>query len=197
MKYFLIIFFLLFTFGCGDERIQFECSHKYNIDGISVCSIKPIKIKQVIATIEWTSSYAKYYYPQVGNLLEDLKKKEAKLYFTKGDVYLAKNCKETEFDDLHECELVIGGQNRNHGTTIISKYHECLGGTALVHELLHSIEIFYIKDIAGDRNDHMTPYFFYDWGKLHNKVPETVEHMGVYTQVYRFPECERFRSDEK
>jgi len=99
------------------------------------------------------------------------------------DDFLSMGCEYYE-NDVYKCDMHISGVNYG-GTDIYVQYHKCLGITAFAHELLHSIEWFYLNGMVGE---HMTPWFYEEYGIAAND-PE-IWMNTIEVRMWRFLICE-------
>ena len=188
MKKVLLLITLLLSMSCGGAIVIPECTYLFEVDGVTICAGNEVDPVEISKTIKWVEEKTQVHYPQVTNLANTLAKNNVWIFFLDIEGYLATNCFETLFEGVYVCDQIINGQNRD-GIVLLSRYHSCLAYTALGHEILHSVEIFYLKDIAGDLHDHMTPYLFEEWGQANNKFYETVERQVTNQGIQEFDSC--------
>lgn len=117
-----------------------------------------IQEEDINRVVSVTELETQRYYSEVINTVDRFKKEKIRVEFIDGN--LAVDCEKYE-KGVYECEDYILGVNYDAHMIYVS-YDSCLGNTALAHELLHSIEHFYL-DVAFDKdesNDHSTPWLF-------------------------------------
>lgn len=172
MKY-VIIFLLLFINGCGESS---ECVYQFEAGGLTACTPQPLDSDEITRTVELVELEVQKHYPQVTNLSKSLREFDVWVHFidTEGD--LALGCDNTQFEDLYVCDKTITGHNKG-GSLLIVQYRECLGYSSLAHEIIHSVEFFYLMDIIEDINSHMTPHLFTSSGP--GSVEELVESQMI------------------
>jgi len=150
MKYLLPIF--LITASCGD---WYFCETEwYEVAGLQVCDngydVWNYEIKQAVETLQ---EHITTYYPEVIEIEETFSKHQVDLTFT--EKTMAMECKKIR-TNVYACDRIHTAVNID-GLSIYALYDECLADTPLVHELLHSIEEFYLD---GATLKHITPYLF-------------------------------------
>lgn len=154
----LILLFVLLLEGCGGYA--FDCEIEISAGGMNICFENEkqnlgISKQMIEETVYIVQEETRKHYPQVTNLKYRLDQAGTDVFFTTKD--LAQDCKRPRWDipNISICDG-IGGFNTN-GNFIVVKYYGCGSLKLLEHEILHSIEIFYLNDFT---NDHKMPYMF-------------------------------------
>jgi hypothetical protein len=172
LKQFYILVLTLSVTACSSWYNP-ECLYRFNAGGLDVCSpyyIDPVEIEQVVRI---TQEEVQKYYPQVTNLEDKLSLNAVIAHFVDG--LLLNNCVETQIPGQYICDDPADGKNFFSSVILVS-YRDCLGSTALAHEILHSIEFFYMLYEDINVASHMTPHLFTDWAlEVKKPVLDTVE----------------------
>lgn len=150
MKY-LIVLSLLLT-SCGPGRVWSCDFYTAGLCVSSALEVDPAEIEQVVRTVEYFSN--QYY--DVKNLPRMLEKHKVALYMT--NQQLVDDCRDLGAD-VYICDD-ISGVNFDGDQMYVEYYGGCLAWTALAHELLHSVDRYYL----GGPHGHSTPYMFDEWG---------------------------------
>lgn len=159
MKFIIAIVLLILQTACGNEAICQKSDLKFG--GLCIQKGYDISESDINDVISATEKETSKHYPSVINIAQTFRSEKIRVEFVDGK--LAMNCDHYE-RDVYSCEEYIAGVNYD-AHYIYSIYNECLADTALAHELLHSIELFYL-DIGFDRNennDHNTPWLFMEY----------------------------------
>ena len=172
--------------SCGDDKAEIKCMDEFSAGGLKVCSEGPLSAEEIEYTVRVVEEKTAERYSQVSNLKEKLKNHKVHIYFI--DDPLSMECKELEHG-IFRCEKHISGVNVN-GDVIYVKYHKCLAYTSVGHEILHSIERYYLGDIP--HGDHATPWLFEqaDW----EHYTETVEYKIFVEQFLNLDSCAEERA---
>ena len=168
-KLILITSFALLS--CGeDEGAKIECSggHHKDVAGLEICSEGKISTAEIEYMVQVVEQQTAIRYPEVKDLPKALKDHSVKVYFVDDD--MAVKCEEIEYD-VYRCDSNVSGVNVD-GHNIYVRYYPCLAYTSLGHELLHSIESYYLD--TPDDVDHTTPWLF-EIGNMDN-YKDTVEY---------------------
>jgi len=145
----------LMQYGCGEDLCQKSDLH---YGGLCIQKGFNIAKDEVETLVAVTEAEVQRYYPEVVDIKNKFKDEQIRVEFIDG--LLAMDCDNYE-KDVYVCEHYIGGVNYN-AHHIYVEYDECLGATALAHELLHSIDDFYLDAVYdnNEENDHDRPWFF-------------------------------------
>jgi len=143
MKYFTI-FLLLFVASCGKDEARCT-SEWFEAAGLKICDndlgVSSDEVELAVDILENDlTSRVRYVY--VTELKKTFEEEGIEVIFT--DKGIGVDCEEVdEWGEIYYCEASVHGVNIDHVRNYVV-YHDCLAWTALVHELLHSIEYFYI-----------------------------------------------------
>jgi len=171
--------------SCGGEMTKEECPGDWyyeDVAGLTICSdgkVDPDEIRYAVQVIEQQTAIR---YPEVNNLAELLKEKKVSVYFI--DEALAVNCEPVE-NGVYRCDKDIGGANVD-GHRIYVRYNSCLAFTSLGHEILHSIEKYYLN--IPDDVDHTVPWLFEIGNPGHQT--ETVEYKIFLDLYFNVASCQ-------
>lgn len=185
MKKMLIL--VLLSASCGGTFWVEECPGDWFFEagGLIVCSEGELDPAEVEYAVQITEAETAVRYPEVSNLKDTLKNNEVAAYFVDDD--LALDCEKLD-ENIYRCGDTIGGANYN-GEELYIRYHPCLALTALGHELLHSVERYYLDTFFT--SDHTTPWLFYQSSP--NQV-EAVEHKIFQDLFANLASCEELRN---
>jgi hypothetical protein len=173
---------LLTTTSCGYADIK--CREEFYAAGIGICSEKPLDRQEIEYSVGVLEEKVAEVYPQVSNLPAMFDKHWVNVFFVND--LLAAECEEID-DGISRCEDFIGGVNTDNGITIYVAYYPCLADTSFSHELMHSIETFYLKGV--DKIGHGPPQFYMqDYDTLQGKR-NTVEFKTDYTIFMNVNSC--------
>ncbi len=156
-KLMLISLFLLLT-NCGGDGTAFTdfCLERFDAGGMDICSefetssYLPTLIDDLTDLVE---AEAQVYYPEVINLREMLADKNVTV--TLIDDSLSINCAPIH-NNIDRCEGTLSGFNRG-GKDITVSYVSCNSMSTLGHEILHSVEQYYL---GGLTPEHTTSDMF-------------------------------------
>lgn len=171
IKFFSFLIFIT-QLGCGEEEL---CqSSDLKLGGLCIQKGFDVREGEINAMIDVLETTTQKHYPEVVDIAGKFRDEKVRVEFTKDD--LALHCEKYE-KDVYQCKDLVLGVNYG-GHHIYLSYDECLGDTALSHELLHSIEQFYlgVKSDKDKSNDHLTPWLFMEslpedeWASLFDVV---------------------------
>lgn len=146
MKYALLLMPLLAS--CGPGRVWSCDFYTAGLCVSSALEVDPAEVEQVVEAVEDVSN--QYY--RVKNLPQTLDKHDVRVIMT--DRHLASDCKHIDAD-VYVCDA-LGGVNFGGTKLYVEYYGGCLAYTALAHELLHSVDRYYL----GGPHGHSTPFMF-------------------------------------
>ncbi|MHA2280177.1 MAG: hypothetical protein ACXAC5_04805 [Promethearchaeota archaeon] len=158
----LVIGLLLITASCKGEA---ECSSDwFKAAGLEICDndlgVSSDEVEYAVDVLENNTS-SRSRYSDVTGLKKTFKDNQIEVIFT--DQGIATGCEQVDgWGDIYYCDRFTIGVNLD-GVRIYVKYNDCLSRTAFIHELLHSIEYFYLN--VEDKNAHNTPEFFVKVGQ--------------------------------
>ena len=125
--------------------------------GMCVLSEYEVNVEEIEYTVEVLEREVRAKgYSEVRDFVTALDMNKVAVEFI--DSKLAIGCERHE-RDVHTCDMFISGVNYG-GVDMYVQHHDCLGITALAHELMHSIEAFYLDGMVGE---HMTPWFYEEY----------------------------------
>jgi hypothetical protein len=152
--------------GCGAEDLCQASDLKFG--GLCIQEGFDIQEQDINRMMEVIETETQYYYPEVVNIVDKFAEEKIRVEFIDGN--LAFNCEEYE-RDVYECDDYIYGINYDSHMIYVS-YNECIGNTALAHELLHSIDHFYLgaKYDKDKSNDHSTPWLFTEYIDIEENI---------------------------
>lgn len=149
------ILFLLSVAACGGSlNLAGDCFHA---GGLDVCSqvdgaVSPTDISILVSIVE---EEVQRVYPEVTNLVKTLEDHDVSVLFVTGG--LAVGCVELQ-RDIYQCAKLAAGVNVDGDAIFVSLRAEgCLAVMSLGHELLHSVEAYYL---GGFSQDHSTLWLF-------------------------------------
>jgi hypothetical protein len=178
---------LLLVASCGMEEA--ECTSEwFEAAGLKICDndlgVSADEVKLAVETLE-SDLTSRERYTHITNLEDTFKKKNIEVIFTDEDLGI--NCRKVdEWGQIYYCERTPYGVNIDHVRSYVT-FNECLAWTALVHELLHSIEYFYLG--VEDGGNHDTPEFFIiGQDNIYDKV-HTVEYTVEYKLAPKLERC--------
>lgn len=183
----LSLFLLIFLASCGKS---YDCdSPDFHTAGLDVCakglSVVPEHVELAVQFVEQRTQEV---YPEVVETAKKYNNKGVLVVFLDSD--LSVECEEIE-NGIYKCKQHIGGANTNWGRKMFVKYHKCLAFTSLPHELLHSIEEFYL---GGYSKDHETPEMFVQDAENQGiEYQETIEWKAendLYQAIKDHPTCQ-------
>lgn len=155
---FISLLVCITLYGCTYHN--YRCTFTHSVNGIDLCVDHGIDIHNpdmVLDIIDIVESNASTYYNVTG-LQKTLA--EHQLFIILTDRTIVGDCTtithHESVETIQVCETNYGGFN-NQGNFIVVKYQPCLGATHLAHELLHSIQRYYIGESG---NDHSTAMMF-------------------------------------
>jgi hypothetical protein len=192
-KRLILAFMTTFIVACGSENPN--CNpDKYDfwVDGVPVClapKTQQVLPEYVSMAMDFVEQEAQRYYPEVQNVKQIFAAQLEFIYMT--PKALADQCIMLE-PGIYSCERHLGGVNVERGRRIyVGSWHEdrkpCLSFSSLIHELLHSIEYFYLGDSVGD---HETPYFFMQNYSEDEEVRQTIEYRAKDRGFNDFLSCQ-------
>ena len=168
--------------ACGRTDVpEVNCNYKFNAGGLKVCSEGELSPAEVEFAVQATEEQTALRYPQVVGLKETLEHNKVNVWVV--DDPLAMNCEELE-QGIYRCDKYIGGVNVD-GDVIYVRYNSCSAYIPLGHELLHSIEKYYLPDIP--HGDHETPWLFMQ--NYHDNPRDTVEFKIFMELFENVPSC--------
>jgi hypothetical protein len=182
---------MLINISCGGIELC-ESGETYKISGLNICDngfdILPEDIEHTVSVLEQETNIR---YPEISNLKRIFNNNNVTVTFT--DAALATNCQQIEGTNnrVYACERSLGGFNEN-GNTLYVRYNDCLAYSSLSHELLHSIEFYYL-DIKNGAN-HDTPFFFIRRDGVVEENLETIEFKTTSILVRTLEKCPLFGS---
>ena len=165
MKNKFILFFTLFACG-ADESNKINCTYEFKAGGLNICSEDEINPDEIEYAVQIVQEKTAEKYPQVVDLKNTLSENNTKVYFINDNLNI--DCEKIK-QDIYRCHDNMGGINIEKEIYVI--YNNCLGKTAFAHEILHSIEIYYLSDVAV--GGHQTVDFFtqtYGVGAVEHKI---------------------------
>ena len=145
----------LFTPGCLLNTG--ECTQSFVAGGLTVCvqreePVDPAVVEAIVATTELEVGR---WWPKVTGLAAMLESKGVTLTIV--DQVLAYRCSQLNgIPGLYTCADQFSGANYG-GAEIYVFSQGCVGWSALGHELMHSIEAFYLDGLT---TNHSTEYLF-------------------------------------
>ena len=162
------IAFLIVTFlqACGSEELCQNSDLKFG--GLCIQKGFDIQEEDINCMMEVIETETRYYYSEVTNIVNKFEKEKIRVEFIDGN--LAMGCEKYE-KDVYECDDYISGVNYDAQMIYVS-YDSCIGNTALAHELLHSIDHFYLGEVfdKDESNDHSTPWLFVEYLDIEGDV---------------------------
>lgn len=187
MKLFSLLIIIFMT-GCGGTFWVEECPGEwaFNAGGIFICSEGKLDANEIEYAVQVVEGETSLVYPEVVSLEKTLKDNEVAAYFI--DENLALNCELIEHD-VYRCEDYLNGVNYG-GNHLYVRYHSCLAMTSLGHELLHSIEAYYLNRF--DETGHLTPGLF--WQSVPGDPGNAVENKIFRELFYNLASCEELRN---
>lgn len=160
MKYLPLIIFLA---ACGTEPVCEEPT--FTAAGLAFCveeglDVDPAEVEHLAALLE---EKVNELHPEISGLSEVFADNEVTVNIQNGDVGL--NCVEIS-EGISKCDKVTGGataksEKSQSGMQIFVSFDPCLNESALIHELLHIIQILFIATPPPD-DTHNVPGFFYE-----------------------------------
>jgi hypothetical protein len=187
----LMIVLLLTVASCGRGEVPCN-SGWFDAAGLRICDndlgVSSDEIELAIDILEEDLT-SRTRYTNIVDLRGTFKDNDIEVIFTDKDIGV--NCERVdEWGDVYYCERAVSGVNLDHVRNYVI-FDECLGRTSFIHELLHSIEYFYL-DIE-DGSEHDTPEFYI----LLKDTPEvranTVESSTNRKIRNRLERCEPYR----
>ena len=138
--------------ACGKYACE---SDTFETSGLVICHNNlDVKRHEVDRAVDLLELELNKVYPKINNIASKFREKDVMVVFL--DENLAVDCEEID-RGVYICEKYAGGVNVDSNTLYVG-WHPCLGFTAFPHELLHSVENFYLDIKDGSKHD--TPYFF-------------------------------------
>lgn len=186
MKSIFLVSIAILMLSCGEEEPTIKCKQEFTAGGLKVCSEADVSADEIERSVQIVEEQVKERYPEVSNLKDKLKNKKVHIYFI--DDPLSMECSEIEHG-IFRCDKHISGVNVD-GDVIYVQYYKCLAYTSMGHEILHSIEKYYLGDIP--HGDHATPWLFEqaDW----DHYTETVEYQIFVEQFLNLDSCSEERA---
>ena len=145
---------LVLLAGCGEV----PCFNSFYTAGMLVCYDHPsqqeseqVSAQVIEDLVQITEEETQVWFPEVKNLTDVLASHYVELTFT--HALMGFNCSAYYGNtQITQCERRIEGFN-NNGTAIVVRYEDCKANYIIGHELLHSVEAFWL----GGMTDHITP----------------------------------------
>jgi len=180
---FSILIILLASCNAGTVSViaNTNCRYNFHAGGLEICSEQSLDPQEIEYAVQVVEEQTALKYPQVVNLAGTLEENGVSVYIT--DDPLSLNCEEMALG-VYRCEDHIGGVNFS-GLLIFVRYDVCSAFIPLGHELLHSIEQFYLNDIP--HGDHETPWLFEQ--NYHDSPRDTVEFKIFMELFENVPSC--------
>lgn len=150
----LIILFVGVLASCG--RAYDPClSDTFISGGLEVCHNNlPISPGDIELGVNLLQKAINIYYPDITNIEDTFEQEIVKVIFL--DAYLSYSCIDID-SGVNICSQHIGGIAIDGAKTLYVQYKPCLGNSSFQHELMHSVEKFYLGN--GDPT-HSTEHFF-------------------------------------
>lgn len=168
--------------ACGDDGSD-KIVCEYIPSGLCIdtrgLQVSLDEIEYMVGVLE---EQIQFFYPEISNLPEAFKNLEATVTFIDGDLALDCSRVPNSPEGLEVCRN-IGGVNYLYHNMFV-EYHRCLSWTALGHELLHSVENYYL---GVDDARHDTEWFF-DQSR-NGSGPIHIESRVRNATIYNLPSC--------
>lgn len=148
---FLLLASCAHTYPCAEPDAPYT-----RIRGMKICAPEPYPDGDIERVFDEMERQVMDWYQHVEDIPQELKKHDVFVRFI--DAAMSMECERVE-GSTYLCENHIGG--RNHGRNIYVAWSPCLKHTRFVHEVLHSVERYYL---GGTSSRHDTPGFFGNGG---------------------------------
>ena len=165
---------LVLLASCGKGKVHWCDFFTAGLCVSSVNIVEPLEIEQTVEALEY---FTQEYYPKVSNLTQKFEKHNISVYLT--DRNLVKDCSNI-YDEVEMCDN-IAGVNIGGSKIYVEYFGGCLAFSSLAHELLHSIDTYYLDGPHG----HSTPYFF-----TRKYKKDAIEYKTYYHLLRVLKSCE-------
>jgi hypothetical protein len=160
MKAIALITATLLLSGCYAGKVWEGCVDTLEAGGMTFCSEVPLPdymAEGVEETVKIVELEAQKYYPNVANFRMDLQLNQAHvMIIAREETVLVQDCY-VYSGDILRCRKGIGGFTDYTGTDTVVQWMSCGSLATLGHELIHTVEAFYIN---GPTADHSTPFLW-------------------------------------
>lgn len=186
MRYLVLSLLLVASCGKGEA----PCNSKwFDAAGLKICDndlgVSSDEVELAVDILE-SDLNSRDIYSDITGLRKTFADNNTEVIFTDKD--LAVNCEEVdEWGGISFCEKDVWGVNINWERIYIH-FDDCLAWTAFIHELLHSVEHYYLDVQDGSKHD--TPEFFVQGWKTVYENSITVEHTANATLRDSLSRCE-------
>ena len=161
MKYKYILVLIISIFSCAPRASACPVQYKY-VAGLCIGGTQEVEDDEIIEIVNITDKLVNKFYVNVSNIENTFKKANIIVEF-----YTQKEVCDDKYYDKDLCVTYDGTNRHGRNIKVLLKETKCnnkLKDSPFVHELLHSIEWYYLDQIGWHNDDaHKTKYFFKDY----------------------------------